>query len=552
MKCTSCGAEFTGGSFCPHCGTKAVISAPSPTQPSQTPAQPRANYAQPQPGYTQPQANYAQPQPGYTQPRESYTNMSPAGSNPPQPAKKKSKAPLIIGIVVAVIALIAVLGLVFAGSITRSIVGETNYYLLREADTLSSVLDLDFDKYEKNDKFSVSSNIDIGADSADSDIQQLREIISKLDVKLNATVDKNDGKAMICAEANGGSQKAAIKACFSENALGITAPQLTNSSFYLDLAENALFSDGSNYKTIAKQLSGIVKEVEQEELDGCISSSREKVNGKSCRVVTYTFTEKTAMNTFAALLEKIMEDEKIMEAMEPLLQYYYKTLVNQYNMYSSDIPSYSDFLNQLKEEIKGFREEAKEADGTEKIYYRIAYSGNHIVQRTLDMMEVENEKVVIDSDVTGSEKGISFTAYSGDEVEVSGALSLVSSGSKKDLSLKVNDYDGETLANASISDYEVEKIDGVYVPLGTLAFSVPDEDVQVQLTATQEDNYRLALQVKDDYDSLLSLSLGCELSTSTDFSEYEEPSNDGTTNFNEFISSVTDGLENYLSTAIDD
>ena len=134
--CPYCGTQVEDGSkFCIACGAKLDIAAPAPApapepvteQPQQTAYQaPQQTYQQPQQSYQQSQQGYQQPQQGYQQPQQGYQQgyVPPAYPNyQPQnggkaTGKKKSKLPLIIGIVLGVI-ILGVIGLVVLGGMSR-------------------------------------------------------------------------------------------------------------------------------------------------------------------------------------------------------------------------------------------------------------------------------------------------------------------------------------------------------------------------------------------------------------------------------------------------
>lgn len=100
--CPKCGAGLADtAKFCPACGAQSPGAAPQ--QAPQPPVQPQYQQPVQQPQYQQPQ--YQQPQ--YQQP------YAPAPVPPTPPAKKKSKAPLVI------IAVIIIGGLVAAGIFTN-------------------------------------------------------------------------------------------------------------------------------------------------------------------------------------------------------------------------------------------------------------------------------------------------------------------------------------------------------------------------------------------------------------------------------------------------
>ena len=89
MKCINCGGEINGGTpFCPLCG--AVQNAVGDSS---------ENVNNRQQTYVQQQPLYVQPQPPYGQ----QFNQWYAQNNIQNPIKKKSKAPLIIGIVAAIL-----------------------------------------------------------------------------------------------------------------------------------------------------------------------------------------------------------------------------------------------------------------------------------------------------------------------------------------------------------------------------------------------------------------------------------------------------------------
>lgn len=127
MKCFNCANEIADGSvFCPICGAQQPAQAPVPPQtapvyegPTPTPQAPVQPVApQPQQGFSQQapqQGEYYDP----TQAPAYQTYNTPQMPLTPAP-KKKSKLPVIIGSVVAVIAILVIIGIVFGGSSIES------------------------------------------------------------------------------------------------------------------------------------------------------------------------------------------------------------------------------------------------------------------------------------------------------------------------------------------------------------------------------------------------------------------------------------------------
>ena len=161
MKCINCGGEINEGTpFCPLCGAAQTAVEGSENvnneqqpygQYQQPPYQPQPSYepqsqqhyeASQQLPYMQQQTSYGnttyqwqqspyiQPQQQYRQPQPSYGqqfNQEYAQNNIQNPIKKKSKAPLIIGIVatILIIAGLAVTGIILLNSLKYSAPEET-------------------------------------------------------------------------------------------------------------------------------------------------------------------------------------------------------------------------------------------------------------------------------------------------------------------------------------------------------------------------------------------------------------------------------------------
>ena len=522
MKCSSCGAEFTGA-FCPYCGSKAAEAAPS------APVQNNNVYANAQqspvnPSQTAPAQTGAFAHAGQENPAGGVYQPVTPGADMYSSQKKKKKAPMIIGIIIAVIALIAILGLCFANSIVRSIAGETGFYLLNETETVKELLDLDLEKLQKNEK--MSSNTTISVKSSKEIPEKLQEVLSKLTIY--SAVDKKSGQVMLDAKGNFSGKDAEIKACMNNEAMGITAPGLMDSALYMDTSSAFSYANEEQLNKIVKKLTPIVKEVEKEELANIITVDKHKVNGKNCRVVTYAFTEKTALNALAALTEKIMDDEDLMKIIEEILKTAYDSTYSGYanNPYYTP-PTFDEFLKQFKELPKQLRERANRADSDETLNFSIAYKGSRILQRKIEIGEM---KVTIDTDTSGSEKTLSVDySQNGKHQEI-----LSYTRDSKDLSLKVMDGDKE-MFTLTVNDYKVKKINGVYAPVFSMNLSIYD-DYTVKADATDNDTYDLSVQVNDaDGNEKVSFTLSNELSSKPDFSEYTEPDKNASTDMNEFI-----------------
>ncbi|MBR2590826.1 MAG: hypothetical protein IKE65_07875 [Clostridia bacterium] len=554
MKCTSCGAEFTGA-FCPYCGAKAPeaassapvqnnnISAGIQPQPpvNPTPAAPEQNSAfvnAQQPNQTGANA-YSQPTPPVG---GAYQPATAGGEMFKQP-KKKSKAPLIIGIVVAVIAIIGILGLCFAQTIIRSITGETAYYLLQETETVKDLLDLDANKLQKNKKVAANSTISIKSD--DNNIpQDVQELISK--ISLYTAIDQKEGKMMLDAKGDFSGKNAELKVCADENGLGITAPGLSDTSFYISLSSALANANSDELDEIKGELAPIIKEVEEEELKDIITVEKEEVNGKKCRVVTYAFTQKVAYNALASLMEKVMANEKLMSKLESVLKTVYDYSYGNYqeNPYYTP-PTYDEVLQNYKELPKQLRKEAEKSTNENKVFFSIAYKGSRIVQRKL----AGNEVITIDSDTSASEKTLSVVwEGSKDKVEL---VSFSNDG--KELYLSVKEDGGEKLFDLSIHDYKVKKINGVYVPLFSLKLDYPDAGFVVRLDAQEDETYNLYFNVKSDSSSEneFTVNIFSELSSRPDFSSFEEPDKNASTDFNGFVNEVSSELNNVLKDTMD-
>lgn len=552
MKCTSCGADFTGA-FCPYCGAKAPEAAPSaPVQNNNISAgiQPQPPFspspAAPVQNSTFVSAQHSKPvsENAYSRPAApvggAYQPATAGGEMFKQP-KKKSKAPLIIGIVVAVIAVIGILGLCFAQSIIRSITGETAYYLLQETETVKDLLDLDLKKLQKNDKLSSSTTIDVKGDGEYS--KEIQKVLSQ--VTVNTAIDQKDGKMMLDAKGDFSGKNAELKVCADENGLGITAPGLADGAFYYELSSAILKADNDELDEIVSELASIIKEVEDEELDGAITIENEEVNGKKCRVVTYTFTKKTAALALASLMEKAMNNEKLMKSLESYIKTYYERSYGQYqeNPYYTP-PTYEEFLQQFKDYPKQLREFVKESKDDSKLYFSIAYKGSRILQRKI---EADGEKLIIDTDTSGSEKTLNVTLSGGkSEQEI---VSYTKTKDSADLVVKGN---SETIFTLSINNYEVKKINGIYVPVFSMKVDIVEDNTTLTLDAEDNDTYdliaHLNLAGKDEY----TFTLTNELSSKPDFSSFEEPDKNASTDYNSFMNKVTNELNNVLEDAMDD
>ena len=141
MICSNCGSQVPEGSkFCPVCGAKAAetlmneagqtvqneMSAQTQpldqyAQPQQQYAQPQQQYAQPQQQYAQPQQQYAQPQQQYAQPQQQYAQPQQQYAQPQQYAQAYAPAAVAknglgtgVKVLIAVLSIVAVLGIVFA------------------------------------------------------------------------------------------------------------------------------------------------------------------------------------------------------------------------------------------------------------------------------------------------------------------------------------------------------------------------------------------------------------------------------------------------------
>lgn len=533
MTCKNCGAELEQGAvFCASCGAKVTPETePLAAEETVAAAQPPANEeAAPQPEVAAP----PQPQP-VVQPEPAVQQQAPVYQPPvnPQPQlaygaapapKKKGSALKIVGIIACVIVVLAVV--IFAGRnlFVKAAVGEVNYYLYSEINTVGEILDdKDFAALlgTKEATFDADGSIEVDGESVEANMKGA--FSQNKDKATFEFSGKGAGADMGTVTVNYGDGKLGIKSGESE----VTIP--------LELGK----ASKSDYAKLIKRVYPIIKNVEKDNRDK-ITKSHEKIDGKRCRVVTVELTESELNNIMADIIEAVAEDDKLLDEVKQIALDN-AALMAEYLGEDEDIEdtideAFDNFADSADEYVQSLRDTAEEmekSDHEDTYTYKVAYkNGKTVYQREFtvstytwgtsedgeDTFTPDEYTYTITTDV-GKKSAEITLEEDGEEI-----LTCTKEKSGKYIELNIEgNIDGDTFKISS-DNLGVDKVNGVAVPVGTIEFVADEVSGTIEMEAG--DNFTVNATAKYDGEETFKLSLDAELDKKADLSDYEEPDED--------------------------
>ena len=365
MKCANCGSEVSDDNkFCPNCGDKVVssgetdqvtpveLSKPfeatvdlaesekesllSGGEPTVAPIQPQVNNM----SQTNSDLNMSQTNPDFSSNSQpgvpTQVNVNSAGADE-QPPKKKSKAPIFIGLGVVLVALIAIIGFaVFAGQnfFKKTFSSATEYYKYVEKKNINNKDNWKaYDAYVKrlssigSSKYTQNMSIELSDDAKDliSNLSSEADLswLEKVDVDVEfAAKDKNYEMSMK-SKVND-KDVISFQAYADDDNFYITIPDLTEE--YIQVSKEYLIDNGfdfdaymSSYEslpgkdklkslttkylnTYLKNVSGVKKEKAKLEASG-VSQSVYKLS--------YTLEDDQIQEMLKTLAEQAKDDDEL-------------------------------------------------------------------------------------------------------------------------------------------------------------------------------------------------------------------------------------------------
>ena len=526
MKCANCGSEVgDDNKFCPNCGDKMVssgeanqtapveLSKPSEAtvdlaesekesllsggEPIVTPSQPLIdNMSQ-----TNSDLNMSQTNPDFSSNTQSggqtQVNVNAAGNNE-QPPKKKSKAPIFIGLGVALVALIAIIGFaVFAGQnfFKRTFSSATDYYKYVEKKNVNNNNNWKaYDSYVKrlstinSSKYTQNLSIELSDDAKD-----LIETFSggmdfswfeKLDMDMEFAAKDNNYEALVSSKLND-KDLVSFKAYADDENFYLTIPDLTDE--YIKVSKEYLTDNGfdfdaymSSYESLPSKdkLKSLTKNYLNVYLKNISKVKKEKVKLEASGVtqsaykLSYTLEDDKIKEMFKALAQEASNDKEVKGVIRNFAEI---SMGADSAGLGTTVDDIMDDYDSLLEEMTDSIDDA-DFDGLTFTMAIYVDDGGNIVGRDINFASDESE-IVMKYAFTkkGKDVGILYSYdYDGSSIEFSGKGKLSGTNLSGEFSLVQGNDDDET----TLFVVDVEKLN--LAKLG-------DENQEMALTIKAED-----------------------------------------------------------------
>ncbi len=616
MFCGKCGSSIPDGAkFCPSCGNavempaqatpveeavipavESVVPAEEPVAPVEEPAvpveepiipveEPVAPVAEEPVAQSIPAAAPAQsiPYSAPVQSANSGTYQQPAAnaypSYAPVPAGKKqkknktgkkSKAPVVICIILAVILAVGVAAVCMWQSIARSILGEAGFYAWREAKTLNKVFSVEgIDTLGDNENVNAVSKVNLKANDGVYD-KAFDAISADVDFSYSDEEEKAVATVGLVAEDE---TKVEANLSFEDGKLGISVPALTDETFYTDL-EFLDFDDiNLDYETIGKELLGIYKQIDAEHIKSNTVVTKENINGLKCRCVTLTVDGEEAAELLVDLLTAIKDDDALIDSLDPAFKAVYEAaekMNSAKKLGDEDEKTYEDykkeFLNGFDDMIKEIKKSVGEDEDVTLVISYASDSKGYIANRkivftsdgeTVFSVNVDSNAAakVIGVDIISEENKTDFAVIRSDS---SKGVDFHIFG--KSVTLSDGEEDDGSSFEIFLNDIKAEKINNVNVLLGFINANITpiingkeNEDSVVNISLRLENNSTYDIIAKYEMGKYAyEMNIASSLSSGTDFTKFVKPDKEGLTNFNEFIESMSDKYEDVATDILED
>ena len=529
MKCANCGSEVgDDNKFCPNCGDKMVssgeanqtapveLSKPSEAtvdlaesekesllsggEPIVTPSQPLIdNMSQ-----TNSDLNMSQTNPDFSSNTQSggqtQVNVNAAGNNE-QPPKKKSKAPIFIGLGVALVALIAIIGFaVFAGQnfFKRTFSSATDYYKYVEKKNINNNANWkSYDAYVKrlssinSSKYTQNISIELSDDAKEliSDLSSEVDLswFEKLDVDVEfAAKDKNYEMSMN-SKVND-KDVVSFKAYADDENFYFTIPDLTDD--YIQVSKEYLSDNGfdfdanmSSYESLPSKdkLKTLTTKYLNTYLKNVSGVKKERTKLEAAEVsqsvykLSYTLEDDKIKDMLNALAKQAKDDDELKDVIRAFVQLSVASMGSNAKRLGVTADDLMDDYDSSLEEMLESLEDA-DFDGLTFTMAIYVDDGGNIVGRDINFASDESE-IVMKYAFTkkGKDVGILYSYdYDGSSIEFSGKGKLSGTNLSGEFSLVQGNDDDET----TLFVVDVEKLN--LAKLG-------DENQEMALTIKAED-----------------------------------------------------------------
>lgn len=564
MFCGKCGSSLPDGvKFCPNCGN--IVSAPSQTVSDEPAAQAQAPTqstpaqqipAQAIPTQSIPVQN-SSVTPAYQQPvTNAYPNVyAPVNNGKKVKTGKKKKAPIIICVILAVVLAVGVAAACMWQNIARSALGEAGFYAWREAKTTEKIFAVKgMDTLGDNDSLTISSKVKVNAEDGVYD-----KAFDAVSADVNFSYSDQEQKAVavvgLVAEDE---TKVNANVSFEKGKLGISIPDLTEQTYYMDLGmgEEKIELD---YETIGTELLNIYKQLDKEHIRVNTVVDKRDFNGQKCRNVTFTVDGNEAAELLVDFLTAVKEDKALINALDPALAAAFNG-TNKMNPDSKDTKTYEDYKEEFLENFDLIIKQIKKSVGEKDIVLVLSYASDskgYIVNRTV-MFSADGKDVFRVAVDTFAKAGILNLEFTSEENETTLALTRDRSARGDSFHIiggSVEMNKGEAGNGVSFEIYfnniRVENINGVNVLIGeAVATLTPVADGKEKDESTVKIN--LNLENNGTYDIKARYELGevsydidieSTLSATADLSRFVKPDEKGLTDFDKFVDSMSDGVD---------
>lgn len=465
-----------------------------------------------------------------------------ANSNPLDP-KKPKKIALGIGIPAAFIIVICALIAIFFPKIQMAVMGESTFYIYKETQNISSLFSADeLSDLRHPDSYSARSIVK--ADCLDDD--ELSELISSMQVI--ASVDYDKSKATVVSSAslnNSDNTVLTLNGNYTDSKFIVGSDVLDsqlvfNNPFLIDISDNSAGSEVShsieNYasdltyeeikiiqslsETDKEELVKTVRKVFCDYVDEKAETKRDKIDGKSASVVTFTFEGDDLDFILAQLMREFLNNEKLAPTLEKVIGFY-----NYYEDEDVSIKSDEDIAEFVKDyfSFSYFIDELTLTyayDSRGNILYRGyvvdygEYTSEGDIYTTFKNFEVATieAEILPDSDFNDETINISFSK----EVN-NNSLNIM-----LDYTYCYYDF------YMNISNLRSEKCGGVPVLLGKMQIELSESGERYfELNAkavTSGSEYDISANLDYEYGGKYEGTISTTLSTASDVSDIEIPS----------------------------
>lgn len=471
------------------------------------------------------------------------------------PKKSRKKAMIIaLSCISACIVLCVALVLVFLPQLERAILGETVYYLFREAETVDTVVSSEYvQACIPNKTFSATTELTATCSTKaedDLDAQITETVLKKSKILAQIDYDARQKKADIdLSVAMDSKNLASARIEMADGAVGFSLPTLADGQlvYRSDTTEQPTIRDITGYSKT--ELAGMLKDIGKSVEEGAgiadkTVTGHETFNGQNCRYTEITLDSESLRDATVCVLDAFLKNPDAVLALKNAIAYengYYRQLENSLadiadlidlDDFELDADDCIDALEETRDEL-----EDMDIDNDTEYVIKIYYSSRgDVLSRNITVTGDNNRKesLVLDTVIDGKKTDIAYkytAEWKSEEVKYTDVYSFTLTAEKSNGKLSgtaklTNKWNGssETYFTVDFSDISVEKCGGLSLLSGQVNGEIGDGEMKISLISTVSDSQstvtgKVTTDVGEMYETTYSATATSTVSKSADVSD---------------------------------